>query len=539
MTAKARWAVGAILAVYGVMAAWIWSRSGGGATDRPTTIRVAHWQTEMGPGDGFAAVIRRYEELNPGVRVVQMIIPPRVYRQWLRSNLAGDKAPEIVEFGVWLEGMTDVPVRYFESLNHHLAKPNPYNRGTVLATEPWLKTFEDELYEQKLNSPEPGQYYAITLTRSSLRLFCNRDLLRAVTGSEAAPRTLEELRGVARQLAEFNRSSGGEARLLAGSADNAIAMMNLYIAGSTTRLSRDLDREGLLALYPRQVSWRYLTGEWSFRHPAMRAALELVAEIHAQMKPGYQQVGRDEAMREFMRGAAVFFFAGTWEATSLRRLAGFPVDVFRCPQTTADDPVVGPHVLGPFADGNNMTGFGLYLNKRSSAKAAAVDFMQFLTSREGNELFARHSGWAPSVREVPITDDIRAFLTPEDGYSYVAPYLSAGGNARALFRRNLHLLAGPAGGVDRLAAGLDAGMREAAMADLEAERKVAWLATLPLDARIAAAGARLRLGGSDSDDDAATRSRLEAAQNESEARALLIAAQLRMATPLNRALAEP
>ena len=89
----------------------------------------------------------------------------------------------------------------------------------------------------------------------------------------------------------------------------------------------------------------WLVGGASYNHPkhgAMRvldvtqpqAAAHLAQVISSIVGWGYDLLKID------------FLFAGTWEATSLRRLASFPVDALRCPQPTKDDPVVGEAMLG-------------------------------------------------------------------------------------------------------------------------------------------------------------------------------------------------
>lgn len=62
-----------LLAVY-----WVFTRSNPPATDGVVTIRIAHWQIELGPPDGIDAVIKRYEKLNPKVRVKQVMVPGQV-----------------------------------------------------------------------------------------------------------------------------------------------------------------------------------------------------------------------------------------------------------------------------------------------------------------------------------------------------------------------------------------------------------------------------------------------------------------------------
>lgn len=516
----------AALAFYMVLTVWVHLRVVGSQMSRTVTIRLAHWQNEVGPAAGLNAVIARYEELNPAVHVKQMVIPPSVYRQWLRTNFVGENAADIVEYGAWLQGMSDIPVRYFAPITAELQEPNPYNRGTALEGVPWLKTFTDELLEQRMNSPEPGQYYAVTLARGSFRLFSNRQLLREVTGSDQVPTTLIELRAMAEQLSAYNRTRQSPLALFAGSKDTATLLMGMYLTGTTSCMVPKLDRDGLLSLYAHHVLGGYLQGKWNFQQPALLAGLTLLGEFSAQMKPGFQQLSRDEAMREFLHGDALFIFAQTGTAMTLREQASFRVDALRAPQPTKDDPVVGSYILGPFADGNDMTSFGFYLNKRSPLKTEAIDFMRFLTSEEGNALFSAKSGWPPSIRGVPMSREVAAFVSPADGYMLGIGYFSAGGNSRDLLARNLYRLTGPQGSPAKLALALDEQMPEAARADLAALARDAWLAALPQDARIAALGGLVRAQPEQSAHLLA-REQLEAAQNQSEARALMLGRQMK------------
>ncbi|MCC6415208.1 MAG: carbohydrate ABC transporter substrate-binding protein [Opitutaceae bacterium] len=241
-----------VFAVY-----WVFTRSTPLGGQREVTIRFAHWQIELGPPEGLDAVIKRYEELNPRVRVKQIKVPSAVYIQWMRTNFAGDSAPDLVEYGSWLPGLADLPVRYFEPLTNELLEPNPYNRGTPLEGVPWLKTFADELLDQRMYSPEPGQYYAVTLTRGSYRLFTNRKLYQGITGSTEPPKDFAALRRVFEQTADYARRRDRPLFPFAGSNDNAIWLMGFYMNGVMSKYSLGLDRTGILSLNSRQVLWDY------------------------------------------------------------------------------------------------------------------------------------------------------------------------------------------------------------------------------------------------------------------------------------------
>ena len=76
-----------------------------------------------------------------------------------------------------------------------------------------------------------------------------------------------------------------------------------------------------------------------------------------------------------------------------------------------------------------------------------------------------------------------------------------------------------------MAAALDEQMPGAVRADLQATARDAWLSAVPQDARIAALSL-LIAGAADADSLELRRERLEAAQNQSEARGMLIDMQL-------------
>ena len=53
------------LLAYGFSVYWCFFRANPLFKPRPVTVTFAHWQIERGPPDGFAAVIKRYEEPAP------------------------------------------------------------------------------------------------------------------------------------------------------------------------------------------------------------------------------------------------------------------------------------------------------------------------------------------------------------------------------------------------------------------------------------------------------------------------------------------
>ncbi|MBS0631704.1 MAG: extracellular solute-binding protein [Verrucomicrobia bacterium] len=506
--------------------AWVFTYGTPVLPQKKITLRIAHWQIEKGPPDGIDEVIKRYEKLHPEVKVEQVLVPGGIYRLWLRTMLSGGEAPDIVEFGAWLENVTDIPLRYFEPLTEPLLEPNPYNQGTPLEGVTWLKTFEDELLEQRSNSPEPGQYYSVTMSRGSWRMFANTDLLKEITGSDQVPTRFDDFLKLCAQVKAYGQAHGKSIMPLAGAKDNATFFAFLYMQGLMAKYTFTMDRDGVLAVDNRQLSSAYLEGRWRWQQPELQASLTILGQLFAQMKPGFLQLTRDDAVQEFMRGDALFVFTGTFDGTTLRRLAPFHVEAYRLPQPTKDDPVIGKYLAGHFVDGDNTTGFSLYLNKATKHPKEAVDFLRFLTSYESGRSFMAKSGWITALRKVPIPPEIVSDLSPADGIVAGACYCNAGSEATRLFWNEVYRMTRPHGSVEDLTKALDEKMPKAMRMDLETEEHNQRLTLAPRDVGIAAVGALAR----EKADDAALRlrrERLESAQNQSEGLTLYLGQQLR------------
>ena len=427
-----------------------------------------------------------------------MLVPGPVYRQWVRTNLTGGTATDLIEFAYWLGGMNDVPVRYFEPLTRYMELPNPYNRGTPLEKVPWRLTFDDGLYMMLSQSPEIGQIYGATLSQGSVRLFCNGDLLEKVTGgSKQLPVTFTDFRRLCAQVADYSRRTGRSIHPVAASYHNTQWIADWVMIGTLTGMNLELDREGYLARAPWQAQTDYLLGRWDYHRPELRAGLSLLRELCQQMRPGVTQLSRDDALQEFIRGEALFIYSGTFDATSFKRLASFPVVPMRLPQPTKDDPVVGPYVKGRYQDGYRGTGFEMYLIKDSAHKEETLDFLRFMTSVEGGQLFQDRSGWLSSVRGVHIPADMEILRATGDGYSGGMQYIGVGGSSSLAFWRHLNLLASAQGSVDKFVDAMEDGLKKEVTEDLQAEVRTGLEASRTVDSEIVAMNALNRLRSPD------------------------------------------
>ena len=450
MAAKSRKfnvAIVVLLGAYAVAALMVLTRPGAALSgDERAVVRIAHWQIEAGPREGIDAMIKRYLELNPHVRVEQVAVPGRIYKQWLRTQLIGGTAPDIIEFGR-LFNADDIPPRFFEQISELVEKPNPYNKGTPLEGVRWRDTFKDGLDTPDTYIENLSNFYGVTLCTLSTRLFYNADLMEEISGSSEAPSSFAELRAFSEKLAQHNAGAKHPISMYAGSKFNGRILMGGMLSRAGVGLGISNDRLREQGQQVRDASVDYLRGNWDHRTPELLTGLKLMQEVARNLRPGFQQLERDAAMQEFMRGQAPMIITGTWDATSLTSLAPFKVGVAVFPWPDRSDKEVGQHFWGPLAEKDN-TSFPLCVNRMSPHKKETIDFLHFITSVEGNTIFFEKSGWLPATRGVVVPEEQQVYLPSPVGLPVRTPYIEFGAETATLWQRQLYRLVSPQGSVE-------------------------------------------------------------------------------------------
>ncbi len=436
------------------------------ATSDKITLRVSQWQLEGGVRQAFDAMARRYEQLNPCVHVVVISVPDTIYQQWTKTQLIGDNGPDVVEYGI---DFLDV-ARFFAPITDEVMKPNPYNRGTPLEHVPWRDTFLDAMANADGFNKQLNQYYAATLTQHSMRLIYNRPMLQAITGADEPPRDYREFLALCDRVRTYAREHHLLLAPLANSKDTVIGVANYVFDSAASGLAARLDRRRCMLLTPTDLGITYLRGEWNFNSPEPRVGLELLQDLGRNSVPGFLQLTRDSALMDFVRQRSLMIIAPSWEASSLKELCSFELGAFRFPVPLQNDPIYGRHMLGPYSDGSMATLMAMYINRVTPHQKEALDFLYFITSVEGNQIFTDVSTWLPAIVGVKASDYSRQFLPVYDGYSWGVGFLNFTGVETITFIRNrYYLLWGPTGGAKTYADALDADLRPRVLTDLKRE----------------------------------------------------------------------
>lgn len=445
------------------------------------TIRFGHWQLEPGIRRAFDQLISDYEALHPHIKVEQITVPGRMYRQWGSTQLIGGTAPDLVQIGLGVAG--GFFYDYFQPITAEVNQPNPYNAGTPLEGIPWRNTFNDGMVTSY--DPETFEYYGASLFAATIRIYCNTDLLRKTTGSDHLPGTFREFQEFHAQVRDYAKRTGEKVEPIAGSSLTGILMLDDLFRSQMQGLSSRLNPSMDLPQSIEEFYLDYLASRWTLADPALLAAGELMREAGALLTPGFTQIEHDQAHFRFVQGRAVMLMGFSLQATGILEQISFPISVIRSPQPEATHPRFGPQMRGRSSENGLRTYGGFGLTRSSQHPAEALDFLHFITSAESCRKFSQISRCLPSIVGVESPEAMRDFMPDLRGYP-AGPSFYATPDTRAVILNSQHLLFGPEASTRRWLDRLGVELGPALRSDLERSAEARIRSVRRIEAAIAA-----------------------------------------------------
>jgi raffinose/stachyose/melibiose transport system substrate-binding protein len=395
--------------------------------ERPAkpVIFIAHWQLEKGYREALQHVINEYNTLHPDTIIKQMGVTERVYAQWLNTQLISGTAPDLCEMGMAsLITQDQYTVRYFLPLSSYITQPNHYNVGTDLENVPWKETLLDGMrggFREGLQ-----EYFGIPTTLTSMRIYYNKDLLKAATGSDVPPTSFGDWMRQCEKIRTYGKEKG-QPILPIVAAYKMDTVQPRFDPAFTSEMADtlDLDLNGDTSVSEAYVG--YLTGKVSMDASPIRAVHETIRTMGTQMQKGFSAMDRQEAQYRFSNQLAGFLWSGSWDAGGVAdqaRRSGFTLGVFELPLPAPGEPN-GAFVRGRANEG--VYGAGNYAVFKGSKNAdRALDFLKFLTCRRINQQLNQESAWPPLTLGAVPSDLMKPFAANPQGFSSkVAPLVGS------------------------------------------------------------------------------------------------------------------
>jgi len=413
-------------------------------------LRISHTQAPS-VAAGFDRIAREYEALHPGVKIEQIVLPPRSYTAWLRTRLVGEVAPDIVELSGWMDDAGDY-ARYYRDLTPDLLAPNPYNRGTDLESVRWRDTYLTGIPEVPNYFQTLLAYHSVPSSFITYRLIYNEELLKKL-GYMQPPRTAVELTEMADAITRRAREENLPLIPIATENENGRTLLEGILRASTQQTLLRIDPYGNWWNWDDEVSAAYLLKRWTLRTPEIQRGIDAMGQLGRTLPPGFMQVGKGEGTFLFMQGKAVFLLAPSFEYTLFRTHCQFPLGVVRVPATLSPNDRLN-------AEGNVFPGVNLGVVKAGKNQELALDFLRYLGSREGNHHFTETALLLPAIDGLKPQPEIAEFAPVIAGRP---PGLSIWlfGKADYFFiNQRLHELIGPNGSTERFISSLEGPYRE-------------------------------------------------------------------------------
>jgi ABC-type glycerol-3-phosphate transport system substrate-binding protein len=428
-----------LLVCFGIALAQVFNRHRAASNPDEIVIRIAHWQLESGIRDALDTLARDYERLNPGVRIEQNPIPERIYPSWLKTQLVGGTAPDLIQVG---KGSDDETLaRFFRPLTEAVELPNPYNAGTPLAGIRWRDTFVDGLTGTESYKPNLLEYYGIPLSMITIRMYYNVTEWKRILGDTPPPADYDAFISICERVQEHAAKTGEVLFPVAGSNYGTPWFAGALIGSQTQRLAQRLDDTLSLRPNPAENALQFLSGRWTLDDPEFVNGLQLARQIGRFAQPGFIQAHREDAAFYFVQGRALMIVTGSWDAPSFRALAPFELSAFKLPLPRPDHPRYGAGVLGDTSESETPTGACFGLTRASAHPERALDFLHFLTSRRGNTTFSEVSSWLPSVIDIDLPPLVRPFAPVVDGYvGGIGIDVGGGASVNRIINSNLNTL---------------------------------------------------------------------------------------------------
>lgn len=347
------------------------------------TVFAQAYTPEISTGDNpkplheMTRLAKEFERLHPGVRIRFIKNPVGEYRTWMRTQLQGGLAPDVMwAHSTWCND--DAKYGWFVNLDPYLNKPNPYCAPGTRGTKRWGDLFYPDATNAK-RAPD-GHLYALPIDQVETAIYYNKALFREA-GIEP-PRTWAEFIAIQKRLQEkgilpFLMTAQLEMRL-----SWAQAILNDQLWGD--KLSeidvRTTGAIGFAGVDEQEFIRAYKKGIFSLRDPRYREKLRLLKEWSQYWAPGALAANDD---RLFRLGKVAMWWDGSWYTPIIERdpMRKFDYGIFLIPPLTKESSPYASNVGARGVGGATSIQYAITNTAMAGGRVElAIDFLRFITA---------------------------------------------------------------------------------------------------------------------------------------------------------------
>lgn len=369
-------------------------------------------------------ILQTYQE-KTGI-TIQFENQPTDYRTWLTTQFTAKQGPDVYS-GILYDMTSDYEAGYLYNFAELYQQESAYDAG-----KPWKDTLPESISERMYltDSDVPG-YPSST---SVVRIFYNKNLFDAA--GAAVPTTWVEFMDACSKLKEAGTTPFGFPN--ASKDDLSWLWFNNSICSQLNKdMTKNLDVSGNGYAELNEIVKGFDDGTLDFTSDQMKQAYELMKEFSQYWTSDYNGLDQASAIDMFIRGEVAMVQAMSTNLTSIAANVGdsFEYGVIPIPVITDEtsEYAMGQSViLGGQPD--IIYGVNKALESDPDKLAAAIDFVQYMSSPEVQTKYMEAINRIPLATSTELPERLSGFIITEDALR-VPYYTGINGELRDFFCR--------------------------------------------------------------------------------------------------------
>lgn len=355
--------------------------------------------------DVFSRLIDAYTE-RKGVKIRWKTFGEETYREEVENAFANGEGPD-----VYVGELSDMSADFKKGRLHNFLylydQKNPYDPG-----EAWAEGLSDYLADaMHITENEVPGYPSQT---SVVRLLCNQSLFEKADA--ALPQSWADLRETCERL-----TACGVTPIAFPNASQEEPAWRWLVNSLGNQVNESL--KGILDVNEKNRGYVELEelckgvdkGLVDFESSGFLFPYRCLKELSAYWDG--QSLTQEEALKRFAAGEAAMVLAEE-DAMSLLSEAEFSIEALPFPAVT-EETYAGAPGMSVLCQGEPETIYGIRASLKNEKERfeAAVDFVQYMTSREVQELLAKEFGRLPADRKAELPEELSGFAVTEESLS--------------------------------------------------------------------------------------------------------------------------
>lgn len=350
-------------------------------------------------------ILAEYTE-KTGTEIQFESLPSADYRTWLMTQFAAEQGPDVYN-GIIYDMTQDYQAGYLVNFKDIYEEESAYDEGQA-----WKDTLPDYIRERMyINEDEVPGYPTAT---SVVRIFYNKTMLESV-GAEV-PETWAEFMDVCQKLKD-----GGNIPFAFPNATiddlSWLWFNNSVCSQMNSGIVDVLDVSGNGYVELAEICKGMDEGSIDFTDDSMKAAFELMKEFSQYWTSDYNGLDQSTAVDMFARGEVAMVQAMSTKLESIETIVGdsFEYGVMPVPVIT-DDTYEGALGKSVILGGQPDIIFGMNkaLEEDETKYAAALDFVQYMSSPEIQARLAEELCRVPLANTVELPEKLEGFKITEE-----------------------------------------------------------------------------------------------------------------------------